>query len=443
MNNIAIAGVGYVGLVTGVCLAEKGQQVTCIDTDLSKINQLKKGIPTIFEPGLEELLQKNISANRLNFTNQAENAYADADVIFICVGTPEQADGSANLSYVYQVATEIAQYASENALIVIKSTVPIGTNKKIKEYFQTMGKPLEVASNPEFLSQGSAVKDTLEGHRIVLGVESERAEIRLSTVYREFQQPFVLTDLASAEMVKYAANDFLALKISYVNDIANLCERVGANIEDVSKGMGYDPRIGDKFLQAGVGYGGSCFPKDTKALHLLAEDEGYMLRTVRAAIDVNEKQKYKLFKLAKQHTDTLRGKKIAVLGLTFKPGTDDLRESPAIPNIQMLLAEGAEITVYDPIGMDNAEKVLGDKVIFANSVKEALEQAEMCLIFTDWPEVKELTPSDFRNNMAEALILDGRNCFELEDMGTLPEIGYISIGRPMIGNFHHAVDALR
>ncbi|MBC1559668.1 UDP-glucose/GDP-mannose dehydrogenase family protein [Listeria booriae] len=433
MNKIAVAGVGYVGLVTGVCLAEKGQQVICVDTDSQKISQLNQGTPTIYEPGLQTLLHKNIAANRLTFTTMAKEAYIDADVIFICVGTPEQADGSANLNYVYQVATTIAQYAKENALIVIKSTVPIGTNEKLKEFFRAMGLGFEVASNPEFLAQGSAIRDTLAGHRIVLGVESERAERLLKSVYAAFEQPFVVTDLASAEMVKYAANDFLALKISFVNDIANLCERVGANIEDVTKGIGYDPRIGDQFLRAGIGYGGSCFPKDTKALHWLAEEEGYILRTVKAAIDVNEKQKYKLLQLAKQEIDTFRGKKVAVLGLTFKPETDDLRESPALPNIQMLLAEGAEIRAYDPAGMERARVVLGDGIRFVNSAKEALEQAEICFIFTDWAEMKALTPNDFITGMRRPLIFDGRNCFDMDVMRAVPEIRYVSIGRPKTG----------
>ena len=336
---IVVAGTGYVGLVTGACLSEMGHKVTCVDIDKNKVELMKSGISPIYEPGLDELLERNYRENRLDFTIDYKNAYKDADVIFIGVGTPEREDGSANLDYVFTVCKEIAESIEKDTLVVVKSTVPIGTNDKIEEFLKENVKEninIEVASNPEFLAQGTAVKDTLHASRIVIGVESDFAEKLLRDVYERFKQPIVVTNRRSAEMIKYASNDFLALKISFMNEIANFCEDVGADIEDVAKGMSFDPRIGDKFLRAGLGYGGSCFPKDTKALHWLANDNGYELKTIKATIEVNENQKYKMFRKAKRIYGSLKGMNVAVLGLTFKPGTDDLREAPSIPNIRRL-----------------------------------------------------------------------------------------------------------
>lgn len=323
MYKIVVAGTGYVGLVTGTCLSHIGHTVICVDVDKEKIRLMKNGASPIYEPGLEEMLKKNYREGRLDFTTDYKSAYKDADVIFIGVGTPEKYDGSANLKYVYRVSKQIAQNVEKDCLVVIKSTVPIGTNDKMEAYIKKNLKNnvnVELVSNPEFLSQGTAVEDTLHAKRIVIGTESQKAANIMKSVYEKFNQPMVFTNRRSAEMIKYASNDFLALKISFMNEIANVCELVGASIDDVAKGMSYDPRIGDKFLKAGIGYGGSCFPKDTKALHWLAEDNGYEIKTIKATIEVNQNQKFRLIKKARKRFEILEGLKVAVLGLTFKPG---------------------------------------------------------------------------------------------------------------------------
>ena len=423
---LVVAGTGYVGLVTGACLSEIGHNVTCVDIDEKKVEIMKQGISPIYEPGLEELLEKNYKAGRLDFTVDYKNAYKDADVVFVGVGTPERADGSANLDYVFTVCKQIAENVENDCLVVIKSTVPIGTNDKVEEFLKENVKEeinIEVASNPEFLAQGTAVKDTLHASRIVIGVESKKAEDTLKEIYSRFEQPIVVSNRRSAEMVKYASNDFLALKISFVNEIANLCELVGANIEDVTKGMSYDPRIGDKFLKAGLGYGGSCFPKDTKALHWLANDHGYEMKTIKAAIEVNENQKYKMFRKAKQVVGSFKGKKVAVLGLTFKPGTDDLREAPSIPNVRRLLDEGAEIVAYDPVGIENFKKIYPTEIEYVNKPELALENADMVFIFTEWDEIKVLDLSGYKNIKH---IFDGRNCIVGYEK---IQLDYYSVGR--------------
>ena len=332
---IAVAGTGYVGLVTGVCLASKGHEVTCVDVDENKVKIMKNGDSPIYEPGLSELMKEH--KNNLVFTTDYEEAYREAEVIFIGVGTPEKQDGSANLSYVFEVAKQIAQTVQRDCVVVIKSTVPIGTNDKIESYIRDKQKNKDVciyvASNPEFLSQGTAVKDTLCASRIVIGVEEVFPGEVLKKVYEKFDVPKLIVKRRSAEMIKYASNDFLALKISYINEIANLCEIVGANIEEVTEGMGYDARIGHRFLNAGIGYGGSCFPKDTKALNWLANFNDNEIRTIRAAIEVNENQKFKLIKKAKKYYDDFLFLNVAVLGCTFKPGTDDLREAVSLVNV--------------------------------------------------------------------------------------------------------------
>jgi len=357
---IAVAGTGYVGLVSGVCLAENGHQVTCVDIDENKVNTMKQGISPIYEDGLEELMQKNYAAGRVTYTTDYESAYKDADAIFIGVGTPEQPDGSANLSYIATVARQIAESIEKDCLVVVKSTVPIGTNDKVEQFikdFLVHDVKVKVASNPEFLAQGSAVRDTLEADRIINGTESKWAEERLTAIYEPFHLPIVSVNRRSAEMIKYASNDFLALKISYMNDIANLSELVGADIQDVARGMSYDERIGSKFLNAGIGFGGSCFPKDTKALEYIARQNGYELKTVKAAIDINQEQKTKLYKKASKRLITFSGLKVAVLGLTFKPGTDDLREAASLENVPLLLEQGADIYAFDPAGAENFAKV--------------------------------------------------------------------------------------
>ncbi|GLC29717.1 UDP-glucose dehydrogenase family protein [Clostridium omnivorum] len=431
---IVVAGTGYVGLVTGACLSHAGHYVTCVDIDENKIELMKKGISPIYEPGLEELLIENYEAGRLNFTTNYKDAYRDADVIFIGVGTPEKADGSANLSYVFSVAKQIAQSIEKDCLVVLKSTVPIGTNDEVEKYIRESLKnnvEVELASNPEFLSQGTAVKDTLNASRIVIGVESKNAEKILREVYERFNEPIVVTNRRSAEMIKYASNDFLALKISFVNEIANLCEVVGANIEDVTKGMSYDIRIGDKFLQAGIGYGGSCFPKDTKALHWLAENNGYELKTVKATIEINENQKFRLIKKAKKRFKSLEGLKVAVLGLTFKPGTDDLREAPSIPNMRILLDEGAVVSAFDPVGAENFKKIYPERINYVDSPEKALKDADLVFIFTEWKQIREIKLERYRELMKTAVIFDGRNCYSLDEAETA-KVEYYSIGRKNI-----------
>ena len=435
---IVVAGTGYVGLVTAVCLAETGHNVTCVDVDENKIKMLNNGVSPIFEPGLEELMLKN--KEKLTFTLDAKKAYKNAEVIFIGVGTPEKKDGSANLKYVYTVAEEIAKSIENDCVVVIKSTVPIGTNERVEKVIKNNLKnkqiKIEIVSNPEFLSQGTAVKDTLNAQRIVLGVPTKHAEKIMRQVYDGFGQPYVITDRKSSEMIKYASNDFLALKIAYINEIANLCEIVGANVQDVSKGMGLDNRIGNKFLNAGIGYGGSCFPKDTKALSWLANFNDYEIKTVKAAIEVNENQKLKLIKKTRKYYENLEGLTVAVLGLTFKPNTDDLREAPSLINIPILLDDGAKIKAYDPIGEKNFKKIYptSSQLKYCKSIKETLQDADLCLIFTEWDDIKNMDISLFETYMKKPIVLDGRNCFMLSEASKY-KIIYDSIGRKTSSNY--------
>ena len=426
---IVVAGTGYVGLVTAVCLSEVGHSVTCVDVNEEKIKILNEGKSPIYEPGLEELMLKN--RDLLTFTLDSKNAYKNADVIFIGVGTPEKKDGSANLKYVYEVAKEIAQSIEKDCIVVVKSTVPIGTNKKIEKYIKDNLKnnvKIEIVSNPEFLSQGTAVKDTLHAQRIVLGVQSKHAENVMKEVYDGFGQPYIITNRESAEMIKYASNDFLALKISYINEIANLCEIVGADIQDVAKGMGMDTRIGNKFLQAGIGYGGSCFPKDTKALSWLANFNDYELKTIKAAIEVNENQKLKLIKKARKHYETFEGLNVAVLGLTFKPNTDDLREAPSLENIPILIEDGANVKVYDPVGENNFKKLYPTEIKYCDNIEETLKDTDICFIFTEWDEIKKIKPEEYKELMKTPLVYDGRNIYDLKEMKE-SGVEYYSIGR--------------
>ncbi len=426
---IAVAGTGYVGLVTGVCLAERGHQVTCVDVDEAKIEKMRAGKSPIYEPGLEELMMKDWE--RLVYTTDHRSAYRDADVIFIGVGTPEKRDGSANLQYVYAAAKDIAESAEKDCVVVVKSTVPIGTNDKVEAFLgahRAHPVTITVASNPEFLAQGTAVRDTLHPARIVLGVENPAAEKALKEVYAQFDAPILVMNRRSAEMVKYASNDFLALRVSYINEIANLCEIVGADVEDVADGMGYDPRIGSRFLKAGIGYGGSCFPKDTKALSWLAQFNDYELKTVKAAIEVNEQQKLKLIKKARKYFDDLKGRTVAVLGLTFKPGTDDLREAPSLVNIPILLEDGAAVRAWDPVGETNYRRLYPTAVTYCETIGEALAGADICFIFTEWPQVKETPPALFLEKMKTPIVLDGRNCLDQNAM-LKAGIRYESIGR--------------
>jgi len=437
LYKIAVAGTGYVGLVAGVCFAEVGHQVTCVDIDEIKVNIMKSGISPIYETGLEELMQKNYTAGRLDYTTDYKSAYKDADAIFIGVGTPEQPDGSANLSYIATVARQIAESVEKDCLVVVKSTVPVGTNDKVEQFIQDFlvnDVRVEVASNPEFLAQGSAVHDTLYAERVIIGTESRWAEELLMNIYEPFHLPVVSVNRRSAEMIKYASNDFLALKISYMNDIANLCELVGADIQDVARGMSFDERIGSKFLNAGIGYGGSCFPKDTKALENIARQNGYELKTVKAAIDVNKEQKTLLYKKASKRLITFNGLKVAVLGLTFKPGTDDLREAASLENIPLLLEQGADIYAFDPVGAENFAKVHPEgkkgkgSITYVSNPEEALKDANVCFVFTEWGEVKAVTPDAYKMLMRTPLVFDGRNIYGVEDMSKAG-VEYHSIGR--------------
>lgn len=428
---LTVAGTGYVGLVAGVCFAEVGHDVTCVDIDEEKVALMQSGVSPIYEQGLEELMQKNNAAGRLHYTTDYKAAYRDADAIFIGVGTPEQPDGSANLTYIATVARQIAETIEKDCLVVVKSTVPVGTNDKVEQFindFLVNDVKVEVASNPEFLAQGSAVHDTFHAARIIIGTESEHAKKLLHEIYEPFHLPIVSVNRRSAEMIKYASNDFLALKLSYMNDLANLCELVGADIQDVAAGMSYDARIGAKFLNAGVGYGGSCFPKDTKALKYLARQHGYHLRTVEAAVDINTEQKLKLFEKASKRLITFNGLKVAVLGLTFKPGTDDLREAPSLDNIPLLLQHGAEVFAYDPVGRENLLKRFPSGVTCVSSPEEALSQANVCFIFTEWPQIQAIRPETYKKLMRTPLVYDGRNLYPLQAMKDAG-VEYYSIGR--------------
>ena len=440
---VAVAGTGYVGLVTGVALAHIGHNVTCVDVDEEKIKVMKSGKSPIYEQELEELM--NEDKERLTYTTDYKMAYKDADVIFIGVGTPERIDGSANLDYVKTVVRQIAESVEKDVVVVVKSTVPIGTNDKVEEYLKNnvkKGIKVYVASNPEFLAQGTAVRDTLYASRIVVGTENRVAERIMKKLYspltkKPYKVPYLAMNRRSAEMVKYASNDFLALKISYINEIANFCEKVGADIENVTKGMGYDSRIGNKFLKAGIGFGGSCFPKDTKALHWLSKDFDCELKTVKACIEVNKAQKILMYKKLKEYIENLENKNIAVLGLTFKPGTDDLREAPSIDNIELLLDEGANVRAYDPISIESFKKriepkikldSINGKIEYFDTIDETIKGADAALIMTEWPEIVNYNIDNYETLMNNPLVFDGRNCYSLKD-AEIANIEYISVGR--------------
>ena len=429
---IAVAGTGYVGLVTGVCLSEYGHHVTCVDVDQKKVDMMRAGKSPIYEPGLEELMNKN--QDKLTFTLDYGKAYADADIVIIAVGTPEKKDGSANLNCVFAVAEQIAASVTKECVVIVKSTVPIGTNDKVEEKLNknSNGIRIHVASNPEFLAQGTAVPDTLHASRIVLGVNDKFAEEKLLEMYKDFDAPKMICKRRSAEMVKYASNDFLALKISYMNEIANLCEEIGANVEEVAKGMGFDDRIGNRFLHAGIGYGGSCFPKDTKALHYLSELNRCEMKTVKATIEVNDRQKYKLSRKARKYYEDYENLTIAVLGLTFKPGTDDLREAPSLVNVPAFVDEGAHVKAWDPVGVENFKRrFLGAPIEYCATVEDTLKDADICFIFTEWPEVKATSFSTYEKLMKHPIIMDGRNCYKLADIKDA-HVLYESVGREIV-----------
>lgn len=419
---IIVVGTGYVGLVSGTCLAETGVDVTCVDIDTDKIEKLSKGIIPIYEPGLETMVLRNIDKKRLSFSTSIQDKLPDAEVIFIAVGTPPGEDGSADLNYVLEVATEIGKHMRDYKLIVTKSTVPVGTSAKIsKTIRQELSKrkaniEFDVASNPEFLKEGAAIQDFMKPDRIILGLESEKAKNILNRLYHPFMlsgHRIVYMDIPSAEFTKYAANCMLATKISFMNDLANLCERVGADINSVRKGIGSDPRIGNKFIFAGIGYGGSCFPKDVKALIRTASDAGYHLEVMQAVEQVNSRQKEVLFnKVNSCFNGNLKNRIFGIWGLSFKPNTNDMREAPSLVIINKLLEAGAQVKAYDPVAMDETQKILGDKIIYGRDMYDALIDADGLLLLTEWNEFRIPNYNLLAKIMNEKIIFDGRNIYE-------------------------------
>ncbi|MFJ7974914.1 UDP-glucose dehydrogenase family protein [Peribacillus sp. JNUCC 23] len=432
--NITVAGTGYVGLVTGVCLAELGHQVICLDIQEEKMAMLQAGRSPIYEPGLEDLLRKNLQCGRLHFTTNPQYAYGNAEIIFIAVGTPEQQDGTANLEYVREVAHSIAQFMKNDVIVCTKSTVPVGTNNQISEIIHR-NKPAnlyaEVVANPEFLREGSAIVDFFYGDRIVIGTDCPRAQALMEQIYLPLDIPIIKTDIKSAEMIKYAANAFLATKISFINEIATICEKVGANIDEVAKGIGKDERIGPYFLKAGIGYGGSCFPKDTKALVQLAGNMQHPFDLLQAVIEVNTHQASLPVVKAKEVIGSLKGKKVALLGLSFKPNTDDVREAASLVIVKELLKEGAIITAFDPIAIPNAQHVLGNTIEYTQDIRLALLHADVAIIATEWEEIKQLSLDSYELYMKKPIVIDGRNCYSLQEIRKHP-MTYISIGRPTV-----------
>jgi len=430
---IAVIGTGYVGLVTGVCFSETGNTVTCVDIDASKIEKLKSGKITIYEPGLELLFERNLSQKRLYFTTNLEEGIKDAKVIFLALPTPPGEDGSADLKYVLGVAKELGPMLKDYAVIVDKSTVPVGTADKVREEISIGAKvDFDVVSNPEFLREGVAVDDFMKPDRVVIGTRSDKAKKIMETLYAPFVRqgnPIIFMDERSAELTKYAANSFLATKITFMNEIANLCEILGADVDEVRKGIGTDSRIGKRFLFPGIGYGGSCFPKDVQALSKSAEDVDYNFQILNAVMKVNDAQKTKLIPKIKEHLgNDLKGKKIALWGLAFKPQTDDIREAPALYNIDALIKEGVKIYAYDPEAMENVKNQIGNTITYCKDQYEALENADALLIATEWSLFRTPDFEKISELMKQKLIFDGRNLYDLDSMQQLG-FKYISIGR--------------
>ncbi len=439
--NIAVVGTGYVGLVTGTCFAETGVNVVCVDIDKKKVEMLRNGEVPIYEPGLDALLERNIDKGRISFTTSLEKSLKDADAVFIAVGTPPDEDGSADLKYVLGVAREIGQHMEDYKVIVTKSTVPVGTSYKVKaaveEELQKRGVriPFDVASNPEFLKEGSAVDDFLKPDRIVVGIESKRAEKVMKRLYKPYLMnghPLLFMDIFSSEMTKYAANSMLATKISFMNDIANLCELVGANVDLVRKGIGSDTRIGNKFIYPGTGYGGSCFPKDVQALVRTADEYGHSLEVLKAVEAVNYKQKTTLVEKIKKHFgNNLKGKQFGLWGLAFKPKTDDMREAPSLVIIEELIALGANIRAYDPVAMEEAQRILGDKIEYAKDEYDVCIDADALIVVTEWSEFRMPNFRILEKLMNEKTVFDGRNVYDPEEMSE-QGFNYYSIGRTAV-----------
>lgn len=438
---IVMVGTGYVGLVSGTCIAETGASVCCVDIDTKKIENLKQGIIPIWEPGLEAMVKRNYEKGTLHFSSNLKDSLADADAVFIAVGTPPDEDGSADLQYVLAVAKEVGQHMQNYLVVVTKSTVPIGTAEKVRGAVQEeLSKRntdfgFDVASNPEFLKEGNAIDDFMKPDRIVLGVDSPKAEKTLNRLYKPFVlngHPIIFMDIPSAELTKYAANSMLATKISFMNDIANLCEIVGANVDLVRKGIGSDTRIGNKFIYAGAGYGGSCFPKDVQALIRTADENKYSLEILKSVESVNMRQKSVLFAKINQHFQgQLAGKKVALWGLSFKPNTDDMREAPALTLINQLTEAGVEVIAYDPVAMDETKRKIGDKIQYAATAYEAATDADALVLITEWTEFRVLNFRMLEKLLKNKLIFDGRNIFDMEEMQD-NNYTYYSIGRPTI-----------
>lgn len=424
--NITIVGTGYVGLVSGACFAEMGIDVTCVDVDKTKIDRLNRGEMPIYEPGLEELVLRNAADGRLHFTTELGDGLDASEAVFLAVGTPPDEDGSADLKYVLAVAREIGSKMNHYVVVVTKSTVPVGTSRKVKAAVagelarRGVDIQFDVASNPEFLKEGAAIKDFMAPDRVVVGVESERARTIMEQIYKPFMLSnyrMIFTDVPSAEMIKYAANSMLATRISFMNDIANLCEIVGADVNMVRKGIGSDTRIGSKFLYPGCGYGGSCFPKDVKALIRTAESHGYSMDVLKAVESVNERQKSVLFrKLSKYYNGDLTGRTIAMWGLAFKPETDDMREAPSLVVIDLLLKAGCRVRAFDPVAMDEARRRLGDSIIYCDSMYDALEGADALLMLTEWKQFRVPSWETVRRAMHRPLVIDGRNIYDAAEL---------------------------
>lgn len=434
--NIAIVGTGYVGLVSGTCFAEMGAHVTCVDVDEQKIQKLKNGIMPIYEPGLEELVKRNVGFGRLSFTTDLTEVLDDVEVVFSAVGTPPDEDGSADLKYVLAVARQFGQNINKYTILVTKSTVPVGTAKKVKAAIQEeldkrgVNIPFDVASNPEFLKEGAAIKDFMSPDRVVVGTESEKAKEIMSRLYRPLMlQNFrvIFMDIPSAEMTKYAANAMLATRISFMNDIANLCERVGANVDSVRKGIGTDSRIGSKFLYAGCGYGGSCFPKDVKALMHTGIDNDYHMEVIEAVERVNEKQKSIVYDKIIKAVGPVKGKTIAIIGLAFKPETDDMREAPALVVIDKLLKDGAIVRVFDPIAMDECKRRIGDRVIYCKNMYDAADSADVFALITEWRQFRMPSWNVIKKVMNGNVVVDGRNIYDRQELEELDFV-YTRIG---------------
>lgn len=443
LMKITMVGTGYVGLVSGTCFSETGIHVTCVDIDKQKIDALNAGKVPIYEPGLDDLIKKNTERDRLKFTTKIEDTIPHSEVAFIAVGTPPDEDGSADLQYVLAVAKDIGKYMQDYIVVVVKSTVPIGTSKKVKAAIKEELKkrnvniPFDVASNPEFLKEGDAINDFMNPDRIVVGVSSKKAQTTMERLYHQFvlnNHPILFMDIPSAEMTKYAANAMLATRISFMNDLSNLCEKVGADINSIRIGIGSDPRIGNKFLYAGTGYGGSCFPKDVKALIKTSIKNNHELKILKAVEEVNERQKSILVKKLISFMgseEAIKGLKIALWGLSFKPNTDDMREAPALTIIEELTRLGATITAYDPIAMNEAKRILGNKISYATNEMEAVKDADVLFIVTEWLDFRSPDFDELGNTMNQRIILDGRNIY---DKNTIKEhnFTYLSIGQAPI-----------